>query len=213
MSGQFGQPSAPAPFTRRFEQLAAAIERAGRRARRDRYLPCVAGGSEDEGSWPAHGRVRRRRRLSAEDRSRRSSYRRLKTRSLTGPQRRGPVAAYAPHVIFWMILFATCGYALVTGRRYERLAASAVSGGNSRFSSGASAALGWLSRNRYRRGRGRLPRLDRRRRNRARSDRFWPFWVAGLQLVASMAHILKATTGDLPPGHMHSPSVSGATRS
>jgi hypothetical protein len=32
-----------------------------------------------------------------------------------------------------------------------------------------------------------------------RSDRFWPLWVAGLQLTISMSHLLKAIDLDLMP--------------
>jgi hypothetical protein len=32
-----------------------------------------------------------------------------------------------------------------------------------------------------------------------RSDRFWPLWVSGLQLVTSVAHIMKAAQPDLMP--------------
>ena len=32
-----------------------------------------------------------------------------------------------------------------------------------------------------------------------RSDRFWPMWVAGLQLTTTMAHLLKAVELDLMP--------------
>jgi hypothetical protein len=32
-----------------------------------------------------------------------------------------------------------------------------------------------------------------------RSDRFWPLWVAGLQLTISMSHLLKAIQLDLLP--------------
>jgi len=32
-----------------------------------------------------------------------------------------------------------------------------------------------------------------------RSDRFWPLWVAGLQLTISMSHVLKAIQPDLLP--------------
>jgi hypothetical protein len=31
------------------------------------------------------------------------------------------------------------------------------------------------------------------------SDRFWPLWAAGLQLVDSMSHVLKAIDADLLP--------------
>jgi hypothetical protein len=32
-----------------------------------------------------------------------------------------------------------------------------------------------------------------------RSDRFWPLWVAGLQLTTIMGHMLKGVEGDLLP--------------
>lgn len=32
-----------------------------------------------------------------------------------------------------------------------------------------------------------------------RSDRFWPLWVAGLQLTTTLAHLLKAVNLDLMP--------------
>ena len=32
-----------------------------------------------------------------------------------------------------------------------------------------------------------------------RSDRFWPLWVAGLQLTISISHVLKAIQPDLLP--------------
>ena len=31
------------------------------------------------------------------------------------------------------------------------------------------------------------------------SDRFWPLWVAGLQLIDSMSHLMKAIDADLLP--------------
>lgn len=31
------------------------------------------------------------------------------------------------------------------------------------------------------------------------SDRFWPLWVAGLQLTTSMGHLIKAVSSDLVP--------------
>ena len=100
---------------------------------------------------------------------------------------------------FWALLFVTCGYALVRGRKYERIAAlvfitaSAVSvlahaslwagyhvmnGGEVAVDCAVLAAVIAIA---------------------LASDRFWPLWAAGLQLVDSMAHIFKAVTGDLPP--------------
>ncbi len=103
------------------------------------------------------------------------------------------------YLIFWTILLVTCGYALWRGRKYERIAAvvfltatvlsvlshqalqvryQAVDIGEVIVDSAVLIAVVGIA---------------------LVSDRFWPLWVAGLQLVNSMAHILKAVTGDLPP--------------
>lgn len=102
------------------------------------------------------------------------------------------------YLIFWTILLVTCGYALVRGRKYERIAAvvflaativsvishlslqvryQTVDIGEVVIDSAVLMAVVAIA---------------------LASDRFWPLWVAGLQLVNSMAHILKAITGDLP---------------
>lgn len=101
--------------------------------------------------------------------------------------------------IFWALLILSCGYALLRGRKYERiaagvfLAASIISVANHltlhvRYQSIDIAdvvvdtavlisvvAIALVS------------------------DRFWPLWVAGFQLVNSMSHFLKAVTVSLPP--------------
>lgn len=103
------------------------------------------------------------------------------------------------YLIFWTILLVTCGYALWRGRKYERLAAvvfllatiasvlsrqalqvryETLDIGEVIVDSGVLVAVVAIA---------------------LFSDRFWPLWVAGLQLVNSMAHILKAVTSDLPP--------------
>ena len=102
-------------------------------------------------------------------------------------------------IIFWSLLLLSCGYALVRGRRYERIAAAVFLGatvvsvvnhlslqvhylnidvGEVLVDSAVLIAVISIA---------------------LVSDRFWPLWVAGLQLVDSMAHILRAITVDLPP--------------
>ena len=105
-----------------------------------------------------------------------------------------------PHyLIFWAVLAVTCGYALLRGRRYEQyaalicIAASVVSvlarspvqhryvgveAGDLVIDTAVLIAFTVIA---------------------LRSDRFWPLWVAGLQLTISMSHILKAINLDLMP--------------
>ena len=103
------------------------------------------------------------------------------------------------YAIFWIILLATCGYALLKGRKFERLAAILF------LTATVVSVVAHLSL-----------WAGYRVINAGEvvvdcvvlitvvgialvSDRFWPLWVAGLQLVNSMAHILKAVTGDFAP--------------
>lgn len=95
------------------------------------------------------------------------------------------------YVIFWAILLICCGYALWRGRKYERLAAvlflaatvlsvgarmylragySVINAGEVAVDTAVLAALVAIA---------------------LVSDRFWPLWAAGFQLVGSMAHVLK----------------------
>jgi hypothetical protein len=105
-----------------------------------------------------------------------------------------------PHwIIFWIVLLVSCGYALWRGRKYERIAAvvfiaatlfsillrSPLSGRYSGIEisdlvidSGVLAAVIAIA---------------------LVSDRFWPLWAAGLQLVDSMSHMLKAVQPGLLP--------------
>ena len=101
--------------------------------------------------------------------------------------------------IFWALLFATCGYALWRGRKYEQMAAvicitaSVVSVlahaplhqryvtveiGDLIVDSLVLLAFVAIA---------------------LRSDRFWPLWVAGLQLTLSMSHLFKALDVHLLP--------------
>lgn len=99
---------------------------------------------------------------------------------------------------YYAILFAVCAYAFLHGRADERLAAttciaatfatnfvynppgafSGVEIGVLVVDGATFAAFTYLA---------------------LRSDRFWPLWVAGLQLTAVVAHALKAVELDLMP--------------
>jgi hypothetical protein len=105
-----------------------------------------------------------------------------------------------PHwVVFWIVLLVSCGYALWRGRKYERIAAvvfiaatvvsivmrSPIDGryegleiSDLVIDTGVLASVIAIA---------------------LVSDRFWPLWAAGLQLVDSMSHILKAIHADLLP--------------
>jgi hypothetical protein len=104
----------------------------------------------------------------------------------------------APH-FYWILLAITCGYSLWMGRSDERMAAavcvvasvvsvfvlsplakrySGVETGELTVDLLVLAAFTYIA---------------------LRSDRFWPLWVAGLQLTASMAHMLKSIELGLMP--------------
>jgi hypothetical protein len=105
-----------------------------------------------------------------------------------------------PHwIIFWIVLVASCGYALWRGRKYERIAAlvfiaatvlsiwmrsplhgrySGIEISDVVIDSAVLAAVIAIA---------------------LVSDRFWPLWAAGLQLVDSMSHMLKAIQPNLLP--------------
>jgi len=105
-----------------------------------------------------------------------------------------------PHwIIFWLVLFATCGYALWRGRKYERIAASVFI---------AATVVSILMRSPLH---GRYYGIETSDliidtavlaaviAIALASDRFWPLWAAGLQLVDSMSHMMKAIDADLLP--------------
>ena len=105
-----------------------------------------------------------------------------------------------PHwIIFWIVLFATCGYALWRGRKYERIAAIVFI---------AATVLSFLTHSPLRSRYFGIELSDLIVDNAVLvaviaialvSDRFWPLWIAGLQLVDSMSHLLKAIDVDLVP--------------
>jgi hypothetical protein len=105
-----------------------------------------------------------------------------------------------PHwIIFWIVLFVTCGYALWRGRRYERIAAMVFI---------AATVVSILMRSPLQ-GRYHVIETSDLIVDTAVlatviaialvSDRFWPLWAAGLQLVDSMSHLIKAIHADLLP--------------
>jgi hypothetical protein len=113
---------------------------------------------------------------------------------------RSGLIAMIPHwVIFWILLFAACGYALWRGRRYERIAAVVFI---------AATVVSILMRSPLQGRYHGIEASDLIIDNvvliavvaiALASDRFWPLWVAGLQLVGSMSHALKAIQADLLP--------------
>ena len=100
---------------------------------------------------------------------------------------------------FWTLLIVTCGYALWRGRKYEQLSAILFI---------AASVVSVLARSAVSR-----PYIGVQVSDLVidilvtiatvvialRSDRFWPLWVAGLQLTISMSHLLKAFSPDLLP--------------
>jgi hypothetical protein len=102
-------------------------------------------------------------------------------------------------IIFTIVLFGTCGYALWRGRSDERLAgAVCISAAIASFALAAPASLrysgvevGVLAVD--------LLTLAAFIYIAIRTDRFWPLWVSGLQLTTSIAHLLKALDPGLVP--------------
>ena len=103
------------------------------------------------------------------------------------------------YYIFWAILLLCCGYALWQGRKYERVAAVTFLG-----ASVVSLFAHRLFQIRY-------LTLDVSEvlidsavlvsllTIALLSDRFWPLWAAGFQLVGSMAHLLKTIDMTMAP--------------
>lgn len=102
-------------------------------------------------------------------------------------------------LIFWTLLLLTCGYALWRGRRDERIAAIvcllatvatrlAISPLSVRYTD---LEIGLLLID--------AAVLAAFIAIALRSQRFWPLWVAGLQLTNSMAHLMKVVEFDLVP--------------
>jgi len=105
-----------------------------------------------------------------------------------------------PHyIIFWAFLLLTCGYALWRGRKYEQLSALVfIAASIASLLSHAPAQERYI---------GietsdlviDLAVLAALLGIALRSDRFWPLWVAGLQLTVTVSHVMKAIKPDLMP--------------
>jgi hypothetical protein len=104
-----------------------------------------------------------------------------------------------PRYFFWAVLLLTFGYALWRGRSDERIAASVCLAASvaTRF------AISPLSV-RYTGLEIGLLMIDAAVllafvAIALRSQRFWPLWVAGLQLTSSISHLVKVVDVDLIP--------------
>lgn len=104
-----------------------------------------------------------------------------------------------PRTFFWTILLLTFGYALWRGRSDERIAATvcllasvatrfAISPLSVRYT-GIEFGLLMID----------VAVLAAFIAIALRSQRFWPLWVAGLQLTNSLAHLMKIVELDLMP--------------
>ena len=104
-----------------------------------------------------------------------------------------------PHwIIFWIVLLASCGYALWRGSKYERIAALVF------ISATVLSILGHSPHHRYVAVEASDLIVDTAVLFAVVaialvSDRFWPLWAAGLQLVDSFSHVMKAIDADLIP--------------
>lgn len=108
-------------------------------------------------------------------------------------------------ILYWPLLIFVCGYALLRGGRHERavalislvativsIAARPLQGRYVSVNSGELIVD--------------LLVLSAFVAVALASDRFWPLWVAGLQLTTSLGHFLKAVQPDLLP-HAYAASV------
>lgn len=107
--------------------------------------------------------------------------------------------SYAWIIAFWLLLVASCGYALVRGGRDERLAALVFV---------AATITSVLAHSPLHQRYLGIEQSDLVIDSLVllatvaialRSDRFWPLWVAGLQLTIAMSHLMKALRPDLMP--------------
>ncbi len=105
----------------------------------------------------------------------------------------------ATKYFFWALLLVTCGYALWRGRKYEQLAALTFI---------TATVVSVLARSPVHERYVAVEQSDLLIDScvlaatiaiALRSDRFWPLWVAGLQLTIGMSHLLKWLQPDLLP--------------
>jgi len=105
----------------------------------------------------------------------------------------------ATKYFFWALLLVTCGYALWRGRKYEQLSALTFI---------SATVLSVLARSPVHERYVAVEYSDLLIDSfvlaatiaiALRSDRFWPLWVAGLQLTIGMSHLFKWLQPDLLP--------------
>jgi hypothetical protein len=103
------------------------------------------------------------------------------------------------YFFFWGLLIVTCGYALWRGRKYEQISAGICI---------AATVLSVMFHSSFRQRYFGIEAGDLIIDTLVlfafviialRSDRFWPLWVAGLQLTISMSHVSKALVPSLMP--------------
>ena len=98
-------------------------------------------------------------------------------------------------ILFDLLLFASCGYALLCGRQDARIVAGVCIAAN--FASYAMVSryqhieYGVLAIDLLTFSAFTLVAL--------RSDRFWPLWVSGLQLTTMLGHVLRAVELQMVP--------------
>ena len=102
-------------------------------------------------------------------------------------------------ILYWTLLTLTCGYALLRGGKYERAVAIICIA-----ASFATISVHSPLSERYVGVEGGALAVDIAvlvafTAVALQSERFWPLWVAGLQLTTSLAHFLKAISPDLIP--------------
>ena len=114
----------------------------------------------------------------------------------SGPLPMNPILRVS---LFWLLLLVSCSYALWRGRKYERIAALVFI---------TATILSFLGHSPLRSRYVEIEASDLIVDSAVlfavvaialASDRFWPLWIAGLQLVDSMSHLLKAVDADLLP--------------
>ena len=107
--------------------------------------------------------------------------------------------AMLPPIVFWNLLFVVCAFSVVRGHTDERIAAGACAAATviTHFIIGplkikySTVEPGLMALD--------LAMLAVFVALALRSSRFWPLWVAGLQLTLTMAHLLKAIDEHLIP--------------
>jgi hypothetical protein len=97
--------------------------------------------------------------------------------------------------LFNALLLGSCGFALLKGTRDSKAIAAICL---------AATAATYLSMSGYRALEGDIMIIDLMAFLgftwvALRSDRYWPLWVAGLQLTTSLGHLLKAVSSDMVP--------------